>query len=1091
MFLRLGELSNSLIIRPLLLSYKAYSHKSTGFGAILILLITYAHVFAAVESGIPEIRKYSPNLYHASSQNWVAVQDKKGILYFGNSDGVLKYDGVNWQLIRTPKKTAVRALAVGKDGRIYVGGQSEFGYLAPDSSGVLIYHSLVSKLRPSERQFTDVWHIYITKEGVYFVSTERLFRLGKYGFIQSWKAPSSISNSFLVDGKILIDDKKDGLMGLDNDVLVSVPNADEFANLNTCAILPYKGSTKLVVTDGQGLFLYDGRHLSPFKTYADSLIKQSEPYVAKRLLDGTYLIGTLKDGLINIDKDGYLLRVINKNNGLQDNSVLNIFEDQNLNVWAMHENGISRISWFSPFSYFPGSLYNIHGNVESIARYHKNLYVATGVGVYELVDDFGNYEKNQYAFHPVKGINAQAWKLLTTSQGLIAATSDGVYIINNNHSKLLSAHEAYTLFEPANDSTTVFAGLAKGVSVFNLRGSVWKYTGRIPGIKQQIRSIYQDHYGLLWMGTDYQGVVVADYKGGGNWDVETYGPSDGLPSGQTSVIPVNGNVYIGTEHGFYRPVRGTTLADNEARFGFKRTNILAHPHSGKLDVTDVYKDSHNRLWFITQDSLGYATRRQDGAYDYHSWPFRKFIEDDIQSAYVDGNTLWLGGDGTLIEGNLTQALSVNPTLHLYLTKISDTYTSDGRHQQKTLLPLTQSLNNTNLKLRSGRTTIRFDYSIPGIGSDPQTMYRYRLKGYDSDWSGWSSNPYKEYTNLTSGSYQFDVQARNSEGFVSHVATFGFEVMPPWYKTEWAYIAYMLGILLLWYVIDRARLQLLRHRNVHLEEVISERTEQVLEQNEKLEESNVKLQRINELQKEFLSTVSHDLRNPLSAIQSIAEILSDEIENGGDPKELLERNHQAFKMINDSALYMSEIISNLLDVSAIESGRVSLQRNDFDMVELLHKILPNFKNQAERKDIHIEATTPEHCIISADHSRIRQVMENLISNAIKYSPQGSDVLVGIYPESIRVKNGIRFSVSDDGPGLSEEDKNKLFRKFQKLSATPTGGEKSTGLGLYITRSLVEMHNGEIWVESKPGKGATFNVELPVNDVNAFYDMQVHS
>jgi len=293
------------------------------------------------------------------------------------------------------------------------------------------------------------------------------------------------------------------------------------------------------------------------------------------------------------------------------------------------------------------------------------------------------------------------------------------------------------------------------------------------------------------------------------------------------------------------------------------------------------------------------------------------------------------------------------------------------------------------------------------------------------------------------------------------------------------------------MIDRARLQLLRRRNIHLEEVISERTEQVLEQNSKLEDSNSKLQRINALQKEFLSTVSHDLRNPLGAIQSISEILMEEIEKGEDPKELLERNRQAFSMINDSALYMSEIISNLLDVSALEAGRVSLQCNEFDFVALLKKVLPNFKNQAGRKNIHIEATAPERCLISADQSRIRQVMENLISNAIKYSPQGSEVLVGIYPESTRVKNGVRFSVSDEGPGLSEEDKTKLFRKFQKLSATPTGGEKSTGLGLYITRSLVEMHDGQIWVESKPGKGATFNVELPVNDVNAYYDVEVHT
>ncbi len=1013
-------------------------------------------------------------------------------MYFGNTDGVLRFDGVNWQLIKTQKNTAVRALAIGKDGRIYVGGQSEFGYLVPDSSGVLNFHSLVSKLRPAERDFSDVWNIYVTNEGIYFVSAQRLFRMDKYGFIQSWKAPSYIFNSYLVDGKVLIDDKKNGLMGLDNDVLVSVPDASEFVKLNTCSILPYNGTTKLVVTSGQGLFLFDGRHLKPFKTYADSLLRGSDPYIAKKLLDGTYLIGTLKDGLINIDKDGYLLHVINRKNGLQDNAVLNIFEDQDLDVWAMHQNGISRISWFSVFSKFFGPLYNLQGSVESIVRYKKKLYVATGLGVYELVDDFGNYEKNQYAFRPVKGIDEQTWKLLATSQGILAATANGVYRIQDNHSTLLLSDEAFTFFQPPNDSTTVFAGLSNGVAIFNLHGSEWKFTGRIPGITRQIKSIYQDSYGLLWLGTDYQGVIVADYKGGGNWDIQSYGPADGLPKGQMSIVPVKGSVYIGTEHGFYRPVRGTTLTDNETRFSFEPTSILAHHSTGKTNTTNIYEDPNNRLWFITPDSIGYATRRNDGAYDYHSWPFRKFIEDGIRSVYVDGQTVWFGGSGTLVEGNLKQALSVNPSLHLYITKITESRSvSDQDHQVTVSYPLTQNQGEKNLKVRSGHTTIRFDYSIPEIGGDPQTTYRYRMNGYDESWSDWSSYPYKEYTNLTNGDYRFEVQARNATGFLSHIASFEVEILPPWYKTEWAYIFYLLGILLLWYVIDRGRLRLLSSRNVHLEEVISERTEQVLEQNEKLGESNAKLQRINELQKEFLSTVSHDLRNPLSAIQSISEILAEEIENGGNPEELLQRNRQAFGMINDSAKYMSEIISNLLDLSAIESGRVALQRDELDLVELLRKVLPNYTSQAERKDIHIEATTPEHCVISADPSRIRQVMENLISNAIKYSPQGSEVLIGIYPESTRVKNGVRFSVSDDGPGLSDEDKGKLFRKFQKLSATPTGGEKSTGLGLYITRSLVQMHDGQIWVESKQGNGATFNVELPVKDVNAFYDVQVHS
>ncbi len=547
---------------------------------------------------------------------------------------------------------------------------------------------------------------------------------------------------------------------------------------------------------------------------------------------------------------------------------------------------------------------------------------------------------------------------------------------------------------------------------------------------------------------------------------------------------MNGRVYIGTRQGFYRPVSETGYQANEKLFHFEPTHLLAHPLE-KVDATHVYQDTSRRLWFITPDSIGYATRRYDGAYDYHSWPFRKLAGRNIRSVYVEGQTAWFGGSGVLVRCDLEQGLSTKSPVPLYLTEIRSTEGNDKR--QSILHPVIRNIYKSHLKLQPPHASIQFNYAVPVIGSDPQTSYRYWLKGYDEGWSPWSEETGKQYSNIPNGNYRFEVQARTAEGKLSRVRSFAFDVLPAWYKTKWAYLGYILAVIILWYLIDRTRLQILRRRNVHLEEVISERTSQIIRQNSKLEESNTKLQRINTLQKEFMDTVSHDLRNPIGGIQSIAEILMEEIDKGGgDPGELIGRNRQAFGMINDSAHYMNEIITNLLDVSAIESGRVTIQPHRFDLAELLGRVLPGFKNQAERKSIHIEATSPEHCVISADESRVRQVLENLISNAIKYTPPQTEVLVGIYPESTRVKNGVRISVSDEGPGLTTNDKNKLFRKFQKLSASPTGGEKSIGLGLYITRSIVDLHSGQIWVESEEGRGATFNVELPIGDVDAFFE-----
>ncbi len=510
----MGELLKSWHIEPLVWLFTAVGRKYWGIVALLVFYLATVAAVSAPESGMPEIRRYPPDVYDASPQNWVAVQDKKGILYFGNTDGVLMYNGVTWKLIPTQKNTAVRSLAIGEEGKIYVGGQSEFGYLETDSTGTLRFRSLVPKLRPQERDFTDVWNIYVLGGDVYFVSTERLFRLDHYGLMQSWKIPSSIFNSYVVDGRVLIDDRKTGLMELKNDALRPVPHASAFRKLNTCAILPYSGTVKLVVTDGQGLFLYDGTRLKPFKTAADSLLQKSEPYMGKYLDDGTYLIGTLNNGIINIDKSGRILHLLNKKNGLQGNAVLNVFEDHDRNLWVMHENGISRISWYSPFTHFSAPLYNLQTGITSITRYRHHLYLATGLGVYTLVGRYGDYERNQYAFVKVGGLEGPAWEVLPTSEALLAATSHGVYEVRGTHATLLYTGKAFTLYQPAGDSTTVFAGLANGIAILKRRGNGWKFAGRIEGIDREIRSIYQDSNGLLWMGTDYQGVIVADYRGG-------------------------------------------------------------------------------------------------------------------------------------------------------------------------------------------------------------------------------------------------------------------------------------------------------------------------------------------------------------------------------------------------------------------------------------------------------------------------------------------------------------------------------------------------------------------------------------------------
>lgn len=240
----------------------------------------------------------------------------------------------------------------------------------------------------------------------------------------------------------------------------------------------------------------------------------------------------------------------------------------------------------------------------------------------------------------------------------------------------------------------------------------------------------------------------------------------------------------------------------------------------------------------------------------------------------------------------------------------------------------------------------------------------------------------------------------------------------------------------------------------------------------LNKQNQELILLNQDKNEFLAIAAHDLKNPLSGILGLSENIIDLEANL--PKEvLLEHTY----MIKESAERMFLLITNLLDVNALESGKITIQLKPVDILDILKKILTNYQERAKLKQITLQLITENDCdyIAYADKELAHQVLDNLISNAIKYSFSMKHVYIKVFEQS----KSIRCEIQDEGPGLTPQDHQKLFNKFQRLSAKPTGGEHSTGLGLFIVKKLVEAQRGQVWCESKIGQGATFIVEFPAS------------
>ncbi|WMN11815.1 ATP-binding protein [Marivirga salinae] len=270
--------------------------------------------------------------------------------------------------------------------------------------------------------------------------------------------------------------------------------------------------------------------------------------------------------------------------------------------------------------------------------------------------------------------------------------------------------------------------------------------------------------------------------------------------------------------------------------------------------------------------------------------------------------------------------------------------------------------------------------------------------------------------------------------------------------------------------------ILFYREQKISNLLSRKNKQIEHQqrsiqskNEQLYNRNLQLTSLNEEKNNLVKILAHDLRSPINQITGLLDILKLSHKNFNNEDENI--IHQA----QDSAQRLNQMITKILDFDALEGNRMKVMREEIDVRDLFDKVEKELEVTAIKKDTRIYYQLKENIQFESDHLFLTQILENIIVNAIKFSDPASEIFVS----AEKKKDRVLFSIKDQGPGLTEEDKSLIFKKFQKLSAQPTAGENSTGLGLSIVKKYVDLLNGEVWVESEKGKGSTFFVALPNN------------
>ncbi len=792
--------------------------------------------------------------------NWACVQDKNGVLYFGNAGGLLQYDGANWNFISVKQKSVwVKTLAISDKNIIYIGAQNEFGYLAPNNAGVLSYNSLSNKLEDHQKIFSNIIRVWTWEDKVLFQSEEAVF-LYHDNQLTTILPQTSFHLSFLVYGELYVRQRDVGLMKLTGNEFQLAEGSVFFKNIGISSIIESSDPQKLlVITREDGFWSIDKDSFLATKivTPDEDFFMQSEIYGAINLTDGKIALNTLSNGIIITDENFNISEHINKNNGLKVNGALSLMQDYQGNIWAGLDNGIAQLRYSSPFSIF-GAEAGISGNISAIERHKGKLYVGTTEGLFIEKEGYGF---SSTAFAPAPGFTKEIRNFCIAGNSLLAGTQDGLFEIHNNQLKLL-ADGLITAIYYSENLELLFVARKDGLELYRDNSS-WRKIGGIPEIEEKIIRFEEStspHGSTIWMGTALEGVIRLKFKLPFEYVVDKYYASDGLTN-NSWVLPfkINEQIVFSQYSGLMQfvdeEVLKVHLPDslknlpefNRGYFDFFHIDSLEN-HQGIPLYT--LKDTKDRIYANLDGDLGYFDKSNS-----NSWISQPFCLADIGKSnvffYEENGICWIGGDDGLIRFDEQKSKDYKLEFRTLLTKVTcsdDSILYSGYGGNNTTIA-EGNLQKDGLILDFSLNTVGFYFAAPFFEGQEKIVYSSMLLGHDKIYGPWLPENKVLINNLREGDYTFVVRAKNAYGHISSESNFSFTISAPWYRTILAYILYILALIVFVYTGIRINSRRLIEKNKKLEGIILERTQEIKQKNIVLEHQK----------QEILDSINYALR----------------------------------------------------------------------------------------------------------------------------------------------------------------------------------------------------------------------------------------
>jgi class 3 adenylate cyclase len=770
------------------------------------------------ETGSPVLDHYSPDQYGASPQNWAIAQDGRGIMYFGNTSGLLEFDGLSWRTISLKNGSMAKSVGVDQNGTVFVGGQGDLGFLRPDQHGELKFVSILEKIPLEDRKFTDVWRVLPTPGGVYFSANARIFRLDRDGSIKVWRPATTFGRAIYVLGSLYVKTRELGLLKMEGDKLSPISGGSLFTKIGVSDAVSLEESA-LIATPA-GLYQLDRTGtVQPFPTQADSWFGSNLLYTLRLLPTGQIAAGTLNGGLVLLNRNGAVDRILTKSNGLADDHVESIFADAQGGVWLAGFTGLTR---FNPgLSNFPASL---EGDATPMARQDGHMFVGTSAGLFRLE----TADRQAPRFERVAGIEYPVWTLQPRGKDLLAATDRGVFQVSGAQATRILAGPTIGTWDVSlshREPGIIYSAGQAGVSMLRESGDAWEKAAEFAPAAQEFRTVLEGADGRVWA-TTRDAIWRIDFRQQ-PVRAEKFGTAEGVPvvpGGWISVRRLQDHVTFATSRGLRR------YSESLKRFVTDET--LGHEFAdGSRDVFNLFEEPSGNVW-VTGEKYHDLLLRHPNGYKPYPMPLESAgIKEIFWMSVDDDGTVWItGAKGVLYRWE--RALAGDPEKNFSVrTRLIQI------NQKDTLYGGAGAIEWQRLPWRDNN--IHFEFAAPFYEHPAAVEYQTLLEGSDRAWSPWSHKASGDYTHLPEGSYRFQVRARSPHGAISEESTITFGVLPPWYRTWWAYTIYLIcGAVVLWGAV-KFRTRQLEADKRQLETIVEERTVEIREQRDEIQKQERK------------------------------------------------------------------------------------------------------------------------------------------------------------------------------------------------------------------------------------------------------------